>query len=422
MGYYKNCFDSLPCFQDELTVEQVKRIISCCVYFETKDKHPAALNTPMLGVTMIYFTDVDVAMLYQIFNVDEFSLLKIVQESEYTQASWVIVNDPYNHLVIYLIHRCLTSRKLDKDLAYEGAMSLLKLLHYKFFTSLVYNSYKYGADEDVMTYVVNNLNKKYDISKAETWKQLIESRCTDLLTPGSLHYKTFAEYQDDVGIIYALSDSQSNLRQKIVRINCLYYDAKAQKEAIGSYTTLDTLDGEKIICSTSDTFSGMTTGMLLQIQSPSRLLDMELLDVISSKYKEVSSETLRMVLTRFCELTAQQSSNTKFKSVVQVKDKETGEKKDIYVSCKLLLTEFLQKTYRYCIQSGDVNMSSKKAILIKVLNIYTSSRINDPDILTIKRSFQHFVLDCAISRRPATNAALTTCMLIYLLIRSFDYI
>lgn len=422
MGYYKSKFSELPCFQVEITPQLCERLIACCTYFETKDQHPSALNTPLLGVTPIYFTSIDVSMLFSILGIDVNDLNRIIAESQFTEDNWVVTNDPYNHTIIYLVHRILSSTRLKESDKTKTATALLKLLHYKYFTSLVGNSYPYGADEATMTWVVNNINKKYDLAKLETWKKVIESRCEYLLSSESIHLKTFMQYEDDVAILYVISDTQSNLRQKIVRINRLYYEAKEKNEAIGQYNTLDTLDGTKIIASSTEVFDLMNVNMQLQIQSPTRLLDMELIEVITSKYKEVSSELFRLTLTKFCDLTTLQMQDKKMKKIVNITNQNTGEKEPVYVSTSYLLSEFIQKTYRYCIMTKDLDMSSKKAILLKVINIYTSSQMVDKDILTIKRSFIYFVTKSELSRRPATISALSLCMIIYLLIRSFEFV
>ena len=423
MGYYKESFNALPFFNRSMSEDLVKKLISCCVYFETKDQHPSALNSPMLGVYPMYFTKVDSSMFYAVLDADPNEINRICAESPYTEDEWVVVNDPYNNTIIYLVYRILNSNSLSGKLKNEGCISLLKLLHYKFFTSIVNNSYPYGADEATMNWVINNLSLKYDIAKFESWGAVIKERCEYLLSDDSIHYKALHDYNDDVGILYCLSDTQSNLRQKIVRINKLYYDAKENNEAIGNYKSLDSIDGEKIISSQVEVFDSMTAGMKLQIQSPSRLLDMELVDVISSKYKEVSRELLWMTLTKFCDLAAEQAQSTgKVRDTTQITNKDTGEKETVYISMEYLLTEFLQKTYRYCIMSKDVDASSKKSILLKTLNIYTSSQLVDKDILTIKRSFIYFVTKTELTRRPATISALALCMMIYLLIRSFDYV
>ena len=376
----------------------------------------------MLGVIPIYFTKTDVAMLFSVINADPEEINLICVESPYTEDQWVVVNDPYNNTIIYLTYRILNSGALSSKLKHDGAMSLLKLLNYKFFTSLVNNSYPYGADEATMNWVINNLSLKFDIARFESWGAVIKDRCEYLLSDDSIHKDALYKYNDDLGILYCLSDTQSNLRQKIVRINKLYYEAKEKNEAIGNYKSVDSIDGEKIITSQVEVFDSMIAGMKLQIQSPTRLLDMELVDVISSKYKEVSRELLWTLLTKFCDLTADQAVSSNVKKTIQITNPETKEKETIYSSCEYLLTEFLQKTYRYCIMSKDVDASSKKSILLKTLNIYTSSQLVDKDILTIKRSFIYFVKKTELSKRPATISALALCMMIYLLIRSFDYV
>lgn len=422
MGYYKEKFDALPCFQLPITQKTVERIIACCVYFENRDQNPSALNSPLLGVIPIYFTRTDRAMLHDVVGTSPEELDAICAESPYTEDHWIVTNDSYNHLVLYLIYRIFNAGALSGKLKTEGTMSLMKLLHYKFFTSLIYNSYPYGADEATMTYVVNNLTKKFGIAKLESWKMAIEERCIYLLSKESIHYDALHKYDDDTGIIYCLSDAESNLRQKIVRINRLYHEAKERNEAIGSYKSIDTIDGTKIISSQVEVFDSMIAGMKLQIQSPARLLDMELVEVITSKYREISRELFTMTLTKFCDLTATQAQSSNVKDTIQVMNKETGEKETIYTSCEYLLREFLQKTYRYCIMSKDVDATSKKSILLKTINIYTSSQMIDQDILTIKRSFVYFVTRTELSRRKATIMALSLCMIVYLLIRSFDYV
>ncbi len=420
--YYKKAFDALACFQAPLTPEYCKRIIACCVFFETKEQHPSALNSPYLGVVPMFFTRNDVAMLFAVTGADIHEVELIAMESDVTEDNWVISNDPYNLMVVYLIHRVLTEPKLSNDLKDQTSMALLKLLHYKFFTSVVNKSYPYGADEATMAYVINSMTKKYDIIRVESWGALIEERCRDVLTEGSIHYKTFIEFKDDVDIVLILSDCQTNLRQKIVRVNQLYYEAKATNDKISTYSSVDVIDGKKIIVQTTEVFDVMNANMQLQILSPARLIDLELVEVLTSKYREVSVELMRSLLVKFCEMNVEQKENRSFKKKINIQDPKSGEKVPVLTSISELIQTFLQKTYRYCINSKDVDITSKKSILIKTLNIYTSSQILDEDILLIKRSFIYLITKMEISRRAATIAALTTCLILYLLVRSFDYV
>ena len=420
--YYKKAFDSLACFQAPITPDLCRKITSCCTFFETKEQHPSALNSPYLGVVPMYFTKNDVAMLFTIVGVEIHEVELIALESGVTEDDWVVSNDPYNLTVIYLIHRVLTESKLNDELKQSTSLALLKLLHYKFFTSVVNKSYPYGADESTMAYVINTMSKKYDIARIESWGALIAERCKQVLDPSSIHYKTFIEFEDDVAIILILSDCQTNLRQKLVRVNQLYYEAKESHNKISTYSSIDSIDGEKILAQTTEVFDSMNASMQQQILLPSRFLDFELIEVLTSKYREVSSEIFRNVLTKFCEIVQTQRTDRTFKKRIKTTDPKTGDKVEVIASLSELVTLFLQKTYRYCMRSKDVDITSKKSILVKVLNIYTSSQLVDEDIIQIKRSFVYTVTKMEVSKRIATISAIATCLILYILIRSFDYI
>ena len=420
--YYKKAFDSLACFQAPITPDLCRKITSCCTFFETKEQHPSALNSPYLGVVPMYFTKNDVAMLFTIVGVEIHEVELIALESGVTEDDWVVSNDPYNLTVIYLIHRVLTESKLNDELKQSTSLALLKLLHYKFFTSVVNKSYPYGADESTMAYVINTMSKKYDIARIESWGALIAERCKQVLDPSSIHYKTFIEFEDDVAIILILSDCQTNLRQKLVRVNQLYYEAKESHNKISTYSSIDSIDGEKILAQTTEVFDSMNASMQQQILLPSRFLDFELIEVLTSKYREVSSEIFRNVLTKFCEIVQTQRTDRTFKKRIKTTDPKTGDKVEVIASLSELVTLFLQKTYRYCMRSKDVDITSKKSILVKVLNIYTSSQLVDEDIIQIKRSFVYTVTKMEVSKRIATISAIATCLILYILLRSFDYI
>lgn len=417
-NYFKSNFDKLV--PNEITEEQINYLVECCVFFETKNEHAQALNTPLLGVTPIYFTDTDVELFFTIFNVDENEVRRIIAQSGLTESNWNVSNDPYNQMVIYIAHRILISN-LKENIKELGLLTIFKLLHYKFFTSLIYNSYKYGADKTTMEYVINNLSNKFDIVKYGTWKNVIEERSKSIYSKDSIHYKTLIEYSNDENIIYVLSDTQSRIRQKIVLINQQYYDAKAKNDSIKEYKILDNIDGEKVIKAITGSFEQMVSNLQMQIQAPGRFLDSEIINVICSRFRDISTELFRTHLTMFCEKASIQAESKKVKEIVKYKNQKTGEDEEVYNSCNLLIREFIQKTYRYCI-NNRVNMNSKGDILLKTINTYTSSRVIDPDIVMIKRSFVYFVMECGKTKRPITIGSLSLGMITNIMLKSFEFL
>lgn len=404
----------------DITRDQILRIVECCTFFETKNNHTQALNTPYLGVVPIYFTNTDVSIFLDVFKLDKTKVLDVIHASDIIDKEWFVLNDAYNQVVIYVAHRILVSKGLsDKDISL-GLFTLFKLLHYKLFTSIVYNSYKFGASQAVMEATINSLSNKYDIIRYGTWKLVLEERAKSVYAEDSIHFQTLLKYDSDKDICYILSDVQSRIRQKIVLINRVYYDLKEKGDSVGDYSLIDTIDGEKILTQTGNVFDVMINNLSTQIQSPARFIDYELVNVLADRFS-VSPEMFRSILITFSEVASRQSSDTSYKSKVYVTNKETSEKEEVYAGCGLLVSEFIQKSYRQCILAS-VNMSSKKAILIKVINIYNSSRTSDPDILTIKRSAVYFVSKYGNTVRPATIAKLSSGLLIYILMRSFEYI
>lgn len=406
-------FSRIPELNQSLTAEFVQDLVEYCAMFEAKGS--LALNTPLLGVTPIYFTSTDRDILFKLVGVEEETIAGLIDNVPGIDPNWNVARDEYNHLVLWLVHRFFISSLPQKTI--ELAMfTLLKLLHYKFFTSIVFNSYKHGADPHVMESVISKLSNKYDVIKEKTWKGVIEARSKDVYSNTSIHFKVLKDYTEDTDVIYLLSDIQSRIRQKIRLITELYYQSKEQGNMIGSYSTVDTIDGEKVILSQSNIFDTMIEGMIIQCQTTSRFLDNELIRILCTKFQYVSEDMLRSVLTMMTETAAVQASSGDL-----FKTKKTREGEMLYLGIGMIVKELIQKTYRVC-TLDKINMNSKSSILLKTMNLYTSSRITATDILTIKRSLLYFVIGCKKSSRDATNSSLVIALVLYLMIRSFDFL
>jgi hypothetical protein len=408
-------FVSIPEANVSITKEYIDGIDRFCRFFETKGNNGLALNSPFLGVVGIKFTQIDRDLFFSVINIPEDAIKAVVREVEVIDDSWVVLNDPFNQVTIWLVHRILNSNLNKVDIE-RGTLALFKLMHYRFFTSIVSNSFKHGADQGTMEKVINGLSNKFDIVQYKTWKGAIEAQCVDLLDPKSIHFDTLQSYNDDKKINYVITDTQTRLRSKIRLIAELYYRAKEEGEAIGSYGHVDTIDGEKVISSSSNVMDVMITSMLVDCQNVNRLIDNELIYAICKKSPHVQEDALKRILTIFADLGKLQMESGEF----YAKKKPRGEE-EYYIGVGLIVTELLQKTYRLC-YLDRVNMNSKFEILQKVSNIYTSSRIANEDVWVIKRSIYNFVLSCGESKRDATNASITIAIILYLMIRSFNYL
>jgi len=408
-------FSQVPELNKKIDLDFIQDLVEYCAMFETKNQHSEALNSPLLGVVPIYFTTTDRSVLFSLLQIEESVITNIIDVVPGIEQNWVVARDEYNQLILWLAHRVFNSN-LPKEKIELGLTTLFKLLHYKFFTSIVFNSYKHGADKATMEHVISGLSNKYDIVKEKTWKGVIEARSKDVFSSSSIHLDVLKNFYEDTDVLYLLSDIQSRIRQKIRLVTEIYYQQKEEGNMIGSYGMVDTIDGEKVITSQSNVFDTMTEGMIVQCQTTARFLDNELITVLCGKFQYINEEMLRSILTMFTDLASLQASSG---DLFRTKKLRTGE--EIYQGVGVIVKEIIQKTYRACVLD-KINMNSKSSILIKTMNLYTSSRITDESILRIKSSLLHFVVGCNKSSRDATNSSLVIAIILYLMIRSFDYL
>ena len=412
-------FSNNAALNKPITSEQIEYLEQYCVYFETKNEHPLALNSALLGVYPIYFLDLEKNMLFDILEVNEEDMKEAIRQTPFINPEFKVRSDAYNNLVIWTAHKILISETLTNDEKEKGLFNIFKMLIYKFFTSTVNHSYKHGANKAIMEATISSLSNKYYIVQYGTWKKLIEARSKDIYDPSSIHYKYLLNYDNDEKVLYILSDTQSRIRTQIRLISEAYYAKYEEGDKIDTYSSIGVdKEGNKTIVTNTNTYDLMIAGLLAQIQSPARFIDNELIHILCIKDKSsfVKEDAFRRVLTTFTQLASLQSANNELEL-----EGTTEDGRDIYLGCNILIREFIQKTYRYCTLSG-INMSDANAIIKKTKDIYTSSRISDPDILKIKNSFAAFVIGCGESRRPATNATITSLMILYILIRTFKYL
>lgn len=410
-------FSSVPELNEPITSETIQMLEQYCIYFETKNEHPLALNTAYLGVNPIYFLNYDRDILFQIVGISEKKMKEIIDNTSYIDTTMKVRSDPYNNLIIWMAHRVITSNSISAKEKDTGLVSLFKMMHYKFFTSIVNHSYKHGANKAIMEATIRKLSNKYHIVKYGTWKNLIEQRSRSVYSKDSIHYDKLITYDDDEKILYIISDIQSRIRHQIVLVNKVYYENWEEGDSINSYDNVSVdKDGNKVITATSNVYDLMISSLLTQIQSPARFIDNELIHTLCTIFTYIREDAFRRILMTFTQKAALQAASGDLEKIGKGM---TGE--DIYIGCNALIREMIQKSYRYCIIQ-KVDMTNKNSILKQCKNLYASSRVSNEDILMVKRSVTEFVLACNESKRDATNASICIAFILYIIIRTFPYL
>lgn len=114
--------------------------------------------------------------------------LKIEKLSKFVKTSWFISGEPFHNFLgnlIFLYYNYTPDSEKTNYSDYDKIKNNLintsydwvnVFLAYKYFSWLQTRQFKYGADEEVMEYTLNNMSKKFDIVKAESMMQIIDDK------------------------------------------------------------------------------------------------------------------------------------------------------------------------------------------------------------------------------------------------------
>jgi hypothetical protein len=265
----------------------------------------------------------------------------------------------------------------------------------------------------LLTY--SELNNKYDIVKYGTWKKVLEAKAEELLETNNIHYKTFINYNNDEKILYIISDCNTRIRLQLQRFIDAFNEIRkdTQKNYVLTSMTVDSIDGEKLIRHSTNAIDTMINAMVMRILSQEEFINHKYINDLIKQFKNIRTDAFVRILQYIINTAQEQNKTYDLDKIVKTKD---GTK---FVGIRALVSEFIQKTYRYCINNG-VNMNSKKSIYLTVSNIYRSSRIINQELLNIKDSIHDLIIRCSLSIRTATIVSYKICFILYLLRLSFD--
>lgn len=400
-GISSNAFSKISDFWLAVIIEDViNGIVELYkTYAETKKQPAPTPNATITGLNSLTNSDVK----------------KIIKESSSVNTNFKVASDPFNLFSIYVAH-CFFSSDLPEKMRYEAALKCLMLLEYKFFTSLVNHRFKYRPDEDSMRALFESLSAKFDIKQFGTWKQVLLIRAASFLDPKGVHYNTFTKFDDDLGILYAVTDLQTRIRNQINIFTEEFNRVKETRDRIGDYTLSGTdPDGEKAIVDVTDSFDKMTSGVYHDCLSVPHFIDNSIITMVSKFFTSINAAKLKSTLISFSELATKQARSGQQLKVGQYE----GEQIDI--GAQALVTSIIQKTYRY-LTITNVNLNSVAEILKGTKDAYSSSRINDEGIVYVRRSIVYLIDNIQDSTREATVTSLRTAFVMYVILLSFKYL
>lgn len=403
-------FSKLPITITDHQMEQIEELV---IIFETRQSAPLALNSPLLGVYKIFFTDSDRASLFSVFGTDEKIVSSVIKKISSIDKNRKVSSDPFNVFSVWIMHLAYNLVD-DKNKRDAFLFNMAKLLHYKMFTSVVNHAFPYGATEKIMVATINSLTKKYDIIVYGTWKKTLEARCRDLINEeDGIHREHLQHAGDDEKFLYIISDTQTRIRDKVGNIVTEYYKTRERGDTISGRSSTMEIEGEKILVQTTSTFDTAISSICAEVMSVNLFIDRTTVAAIARQYPNISYDMLRSSLVNMSELAVQQQASGKLDFSSRVNGAE------IFIGVRALITAIIQKSFRYCIKQ-HVDLSNKAIVYARIKNVYSSSRISDPDITSVKASVAIFTDSIGKTKRETTKSSLRLAILLYIIVKAFQ--
>ena len=291
------------------------------------------------------FSDMERNKVYDLINFDPKICKAIVKQSNYIKASWKIVNDPFN-LVMMMILRYAKLNQLDQinQLAVTYlTLSMYPSLHYKYF--------KFEPNEAIMQYTINNLSNKFKVKQVGNILQAL----VDTTALADKTYDKNIRHANDKELTDYINAYKTRLNSLIKKIR----DAFEKDYRSGNYMNTERDNEDENDFKTSDSNSLLIQRIVdqvvlkLSVNGP----DSHIVD-ISAKMNQVSVNETRNTVNQ----------------LTQNKDESVN----IRALCESILYLYLFNGENHV---NDLNGSK---FLTFCLAVYKKSNTNDENVIKVK--------------------------------------
>ena len=361
------------------------------------NEHVSFLGSALLGVYPIRFTTDDRDMFFdEVLDADEYDIKKDLFDLPCIDPSFKVSSDVFNQSCIYLLHLLYHSKMLSDKAKHDAMVDVVKILHYRFLSSLMAHYFKYPADREVALATYASLSKKYDIKQYGSWRALIEARAKAIIAKTAIHFHTIDRYEDDTAIIYMINDIQGRIRQVVKSMTAEFHSIKDRNARIITTSKVITLDGETRLRDHKSA-TGEYRRYIHEIISdkPSFIRD-ELVDVICDA---ISSLPPKLILSTLDYVSANYGG------------------RDQGISS--LLDETLQHAFDF-INTREVSTSDLLTLTFRLKAIYTASRTSDPVLLNMRKIADKIIVKAVGNKSPTVMSSIRTGLMLYIVLRTLS--
>lgn len=383
-------------------------------FINKNEDHITFFGGHLMGVQIVRFDPRDRAYWFdEIIEINETSLqeelyaLKDLDDPKHNDPlinpDFNVRSDVMNITCGYLIHRFLTANNLPQDRQRAGAEAVLRIMLYKFLTSLLWNYFKYPANPAVAEATYNALSLKFGLKKNGNWKKYLDERAH--ITVGELgtHQKTLITMKDDEAFLYFIGDTQGRIRGTVKSIYSIFDRLNKSGIKIVSSSSIMEYDGEMILKDKTRTYQAEIRYIADVISDRGSFIKPELLKIIEKSVETANPDMLVKTLNWMSD--------------------NAGYGKDDIVN------QLAQKTviysFNYLAQNPKLVKGKRdiSGILYRLRGSFMASRSSDEDLMELREMAELIAGYATGSRNDTVKKSIRTAVLLYIIgrIMSKDY-
>lgn len=378
-----------------------KRLIRYSNMYMTKDRdHTEFFGNGLIGVNLIWFTEEDNRRLFEdVLQIDEIALRDdFKKNASSVNMDFNVMSEPFNYLGFYIAHRLYTANGVSGRMREQAQIHAIMINHYRFLTGLFYRRFQFRADYEVAVATYNNLSRRFDIRLYGSWRALLEARAKDFIHHNRTHRNAMYYFKTDDEVIDLITSTQGRIREMINKIYSVYMDTLEHRERLVTQSgMISKMDGDQVLRDQTRGVASYVDYLEGVVQEKGAFVKQELIDVIAQLSGNVSKDALKTILEFL-------SDNVKYPRNKYMAD-----------ACNEIvvhLFEFIGKN-RSTMKNNDF-----ANLILRLKNVYTSSRINDRSVLLIRKNIDKLTKAAYKVRTSHVISALRTAVILYIALRT----
>lgn len=367
-------------------------------FVNRNEDHIAFFGGNLMGVKPMRFRQKDRDDWFaDVLQIDELTLEDGIHSLKSLDPEWKRANDVMNLSCIWAVYAILQSSKLNPQQKHAACVDVMLILQYKFLGSLMAHFFPYPADEATMQAVYAQLSYKYALKSAGSWAKLLRNRAEEIMSPKSIHHRTYQVLGDDKAVVYMVSDIQGRLREIVKKMTTVFYQVRETGAKISTEKSVMDVDGQAIVKDKTRRYSTYIRYFHTVLDDKASLVRQELVDVISDAMPTMPPRLLVETL-----------------EWMNLNHRHTGHDVEELINETLI--------FAFDLISSDRELLGKRAgltpLLVKLRSLYMASRMSDPSLLKTKALAEKIVGHSVKTKNASVIASVRTGLQLFIVLRA----